>query len=413
MPLLPRRLRTGGARAPGLAALYLVAATSPRVAAFLLLPVYAFKLSPSELAAYGIAIAMAQLIGIICDFGVLEGMGIMYFELPEEERHSFLKTTMVLSRLTALVLMIPIGLLLAAFWEPLFGDGLPLNPGLFLILAFTFLQRGNTLAGGVYRVRNLHGHFATTKIVPAMVQTVAGLLFVFVLDWGAVGAIAAAPTGFLVSIIVAGIASRRAFEPSPFVRITREQATKIIARGVPTLPEQLSSWGQLLSLRPLLALFATVQETASFVFSNAPAQIVAPFNEAYAQYVTPKYYQSCADDDTATVRSLRDMTSLSIGFGAIATMGAIVIFDPIFEHFAPAPYRQGAGLAAIGLAGILLRGPMGLLVHNVRIEDRRVALVAAVVVATGVAMPSSSCWHRPTGPSAQPGRSTCTPRPVA
>ena len=228
------------------------------------------------------------------------------------------------------------------------------------------------------------GHFATTKIVPAMVQTVAGLLFVFVLDWGAVGAIAAAPTGFLVSIVVAGVASRRAFEPSPFVRITRQQATRIIARGVPTLPEQLSSWGQLLSMRPLLALFATVQETASFVFSNAPAQIVAPFNEAYAQYVTPKYYQSCADDDTDTVRSLRDMTSLSIGFGAIATMGAIVVFDPIFEHFAPLPYRQGAGLAAIGLAGILLRGPMGLLVHNVRIEDRRLALVAAVVVATGV-----------------------------
>ena len=100
---------------PDLAALYLVAATSPRVAAFLLLPVYAFKLSPSELAAYGIAIAMAQLIGIICDFGGARGHGHHVLELPEEERHSFLKTTMVLSRLMSLVLMIPIGIVLAAF----------------------------------------------------------------------------------------------------------------------------------------------------------------------------------------------------------------------------------------------------------------------------------------------------------
>ena len=242
------------------------------------------------------------------------------------------------------------------------------SAGLWLILAFAFLQRGNTVAGSIYRFRRHHRRFALTRILPAAVQVVSGLVFVFVLDLGAAGALAAAPLGFLASIIVVGL--RRAEEPAPFRMLTRAQARHIIVRGAPILPEQLARWAQMLSLRPLLALLSTVQATAAFTFATAFAQLVSPFAEAYDQYISPRYYESSAEDDATTIARLREITSMFLGAGAIGTILAIVAFDPLFMAFAPAAYEATAGLAAIGLAGMMLRAPMSLMVHDLRVEDQ-------------------------------------------
>ncbi|GAB3991761.1 lipopolysaccharide biosynthesis protein [Nocardioides marmoraquaticus] len=378
MRRIRQRVTSGRARTPALAALYLVGAAAPRFAAFLLLPVYAFELSPAELAAYGIAVSLAQLLGILSDAGVLDGLGITYFEQRDEDKAGFLKTVVVLSRLVSLVVMVPLALVLAVFWESLFGSGLSLWPGLVLVLAFAFLQRGNTLAGGVHRVRDHHTRFAATKLVPAAVQVVAGVVYVFVLHLGAAGAVAAAPTGFLVSIVVASLGRGR--PRVPFARLPRETARRIMALGLPVVPESLARWAQLLSLRPLLQLTSAVQETARYTFSSAFAQVVSPVTEAFEQYVTPKYYRFCVTGDDAGVAGLRRLTSL---FGGIAACGAIVgiaLMDPVFRALAPPAYADTAGIAAIGLAGILLRSPMSLMVHNLRTTDRRAALLATVVV---------------------------------
>lgn len=363
-----------------LAGLYLIAATAPRVAAFLLLPVYAFVLPPEELAAYGVAVAIVQLIGILTDAGILQGLTNTYWRQPVAERPSYLKSTILLSRIVSLVLMIPVGIALAAVWDPLFGSGLPRSEGLWILLASAFLQRGNNIAGAVHRVRNEHRRFALTKILPAGVQVASGLSFVFVLHWGALGAVTAAPLGFLVSILVSSL--RGSGERAQLVRLTRAQVRDLIVRGLPLIPDQLSRWAQLLSLRPLLSLLTTARETAAFTFSNAPAQIVAPFSEAYEAYVAPRYYEGAADGDTAVLSRLRDVTSMFLALGAIGAIGAIVLFDPIFVAFAPADYKDTAGLAAICLAGMTTRGAMALLTHNLRVENHATALVGSVVVAS-------------------------------
>ena len=362
-----------------LAALYIVAATAPRVAAFLLLPVYAFVLPPDELAAYGVAVAMVQLIGILTDAGILQGLTNTYWLQPLDYRPRYLKSTILLSRVVSLVLLVPVGIVLALFWDPLFGSGLPERGGLLILLAASYLQRGNNIAGAVHRARNEHRRFALTKLLPAGVQVVSGLLFVFVLEWGALGAVAAAPLGFLVSIIVVSL---RRSEHVPLVRLSGAQLRTLVTRGLPMMPDQLSRWAQMLSLRPLMSLLTTARETAAFTFSNAPAQIVAPFNEAYEAYVAPRYYESAADGDTAVVRRLRDVTSMYLALGAMGAIAAIVLFDPIFVGFAPADYKDTAGLAAIALAGMTTRGAMALLMHNLRVENHGTALVGSVLLAS-------------------------------
>ncbi len=371
------------ARVSLIAGLYLIAATAPRVAAFLLLPVYAFVLSPDELAAYGVAIAMVQLIGIVSEAGILGGVALTYWEQPEADRPAYLKSVLLLSRVVALAALLPIGIVLAMFWDPLFGSGLREDLGLPLLLAFAFLLRGNNLAGAVYRFRKQHRSFAMTRILPALIQVAAGLLFVFVLHWGSLGALTAAPLGFLISIVVVGL-RRSTGEHVPFVRLSFSHLIRLVTKGAPLMPEQLARWAQMLSLRPLMAVFTNARETAQFTFANAPAQIVSPFSEAYEQYIAPRYYESAMSKDTAVVGRLRDVTSMFLAVGAIGSIVAIVLFDPVFLTLAPAEYKTTAGLAAIGLAGMMLRGPMALLVHNLRVEDRRVALVGAVAIGTGL-----------------------------
>ena len=365
------------------AGLYLIASTAPRVASFLLLPVYAYELSSQELAAYGVAVSVVQLIGIISDAGILPGLGNTYWHQSDAYRPIYLKSTVLLSRIVALIVLIPVGFLLHLFWDPLFGSGLAQGAGLWLLLTFSFLQRGNNLAGAVYRVRKEHHRFTLTKVVPAAVQIVAGLLFVFVLHWGSMGAVSAAPLGFLVSILVVGVRGRIG-EKVPFERLSVHQVHELVTRGLPLIPQMLAQWAQLLSLRPLMSLFTNARETAAFTFSTAPAQIVSPFAEAYDQYVAPRYYESAAQDDLPVIRRLRDVTSMYLAVSAIGTMVAIVLFDPVFLLLAPSQYKTTAGLAAIGLSGMMLRGAFGLVVHNLRIEDRRNALIGTVVIGTSV-----------------------------
>lgn len=366
-----------------IAGLYLVAATAPRIAAFLLLPVYAYVLSPSELAAYGVAVSLASLIGILGDAGVFAGIGMTYWQQPEESRASYLKSTVLLSRVLSLIIMVPIGIILWTFWNHLLGSGIGRDQGLWLILAFAFLQRGNNLAGAIYRNRRRHKHFAITRILPAILQVLSGALFVFVLHWGAAGALAAQPFGYLASIVVVALRDSDE-EPAAFKMPTMAQARHIISRGAPVVPEQLARWAQMLSLRPLMSVFTSARETANFTFSSSPAQLVAPFSEAYESYVAPRYYESSVQDDLKTIARLREVTSVQMAVGAIGTIVAIVAFDPMFMALAPAHYKHTADLAAIGLAGMVLRGPMGLMVHNMRIEDRRLGLVGSVVLGTFV-----------------------------
>ena len=365
------------------AGLYLLAAAAPRIAAFLLLPIYAFELSPDELAAYGVAISLVQIIGIVADAGMVSGMANSYFRQPVETRPSYLKSAVLVSRLVALLLLLPIGILLAVFWDALLGDGLSRAKGIWLVLAFAYLQRGNTLAGLVYRVRRQHGQFATTRIVPAIVQIAAGTILVFALHLGALGAVAAAPMGFLISILVVGL-RRRNGGTIKFMRLRRPEIVLLFSRGLPLLPEQLARWGQLMSLRPLLSLFSDVQQTAAFTFSNAPAQIVSPFAEAYVSYMMPKYYESAVSEDIATVRRLRELTSMFLAVGAAGAILSIVSFEPLFRLLAPAPYRGAFGLAAVALAGIVLRAPMALLGQNLRMENRRLAPAMTVVIGVAV-----------------------------
>lgn len=366
------------------AGLYIIAATAPRIAGFLLLPVYAYVLPSDELAAFGIAVALAGLIGILSDAGLMTGLMTTIWHVPIEARPSYLKSTILLSRLLSIAILVPLGLLLSIFWDPLFGTGLDESLGLWLILAFAFLQRGNTVAGSVYRYRRQHRLFAVTRMLPAAVQVVSGLLLVFVLDLGAMGAVAAAPLGFLISIIVVSL--RRAENPAPFRMLTPAQVRQIVRVGAPVLPDQVARWAQMLSLRPLLSLFSTVQATAAFTFSAAIGQLVSPLAEAYEAYMVPRYYQSSAEDNATIITRLRDITSMFLAVGAVGTIVAIVAFDPLFMALAPPAYRATAGLAAIAIAGMMLRSPMSLMAHNLRAEGRQFALTGMVVIGSLVSL---------------------------
>ena len=59
----------------------------------------------------------------------------------------------------------------------------------------------------------------------------------------------------------------RAVRPAELLHVVR-----LVTKGAPLMPEQLARWAQMLSLRPLMSVFTSARETAQFTFSNAPAQ---------------------------------------------------------------------------------------------------------------------------------------------
>jgi len=374
-------------RASSAAALYVFVAAASRAAPFFLLPIYSYVLTPAEIAAYGIAAGLAQLLSILSDGGLGTGIMRTFYDLhPDEDKAAYFLALAMISRALALVVLVISVLPVWLIWGLLFDPSIPIWSTLPLILGASFLRRSNNLMGTFYRLQENHLGYTINQLLPPLLQIVIGLSLVLVFHQGFLGAMATLPAGFGIAAIVNLIRVRRA-------RATRRKVSlaelkEVFALGSATLPDELAIWGQQLAVRLALALFSTTLQAAIFVFANAPAQLFGPVIDGVQMFVTPVYFRAMKTNEARYLRQLRSALAVYLGTGAIASLGAIGLFDPLLHAFAPIPYRNSGNVAALMVAGMMLRGQAMMITNQLRYAKRNLAgstnSIIALVVGYGV-----------------------------
>ncbi|HEX5039099.1 MAG TPA: oligosaccharide flippase family protein [Candidatus Limnocylindria bacterium] len=365
---------------------YTVGNFLPRIGAFLLLPIYTAAMAPAEFGTFSLMLSIAGVLGIVYRFGLDGALMRLHFDVEERDRPSLYLTLSVVTAAIGLVLSVLLGLIAVPTFSRLFA-GTPFWPFAPLTLILTFLLSFQYVPSSWFRARELPGRFLLLTVVSFAGGLVGTVLFVLVLDGGAVGAllgqIGAAGTAAAATIVVLVSLGAAAFR-ADFLR-------RALTFGLPLLPHSLSAWVLNVSDRWLIGLLvvggAAAAQTAIGVYSfgyllgQVVGLVAFSFNAAWV----PFFYQRGAGPQGP--RLLREMTTLSIAGLAVLAAGIGLLAPELATALAGDQWgdaiEDAARITPIVAVASVAYGLYFMVVSPVFME-RRTAVLPALTIAAGL-----------------------------
>ena len=180
----------------GQSAIYGLGGIVSRLIAVFLLPVYTRYLTPDDLGAVGVVVALTAVLVTILRGGISSAFFRFTFDSPDPaHRRTVLRTSFWYTMAAATAGLVA-GLLLA---EPI-GRLLGIDDPTLVRAAFVALwaQMNYEQLTAVFRVEQRAWAFLAASVVNIAITVGATVLFVIVLEWGAVGVVAGNFTGTLL-----------------------------------------------------------------------------------------------------------------------------------------------------------------------------------------------------------------------
>ena len=298
---------------------YTVGNFLPRIGAFLLLPIYTAAMGPEEFGTFSLMLSLSVVLGLVYRLGLDGSLMRLHFDLKGRDRADLYLTLTITTAVVGAVLSLLLAVIAAPFFGTLFA-GTPFWPFGPITLALTFLLAFQYVPSSWLRASELPGRFLVLTLASFAAGMMGTLLFVLVLDGGAVGALLGQIAAAIIVVLAAGLVLLRVRAK----RFRPDLLRRSLAFGLPLLPHSLSAWVLNLSDRWLIGLLvaggAAAAQTAIGVYSfgyllGQVVGIVAfSFNAAWA----PFFYQRGVRPEGP--RLLREMTTLSIA--GLATLAA-------------------------------------------------------------------------------------------
>jgi O-antigen/teichoic acid export membrane protein len=325
----PRSPLPGGNRAVRGAAVYGSASLLQRAVSFLLLPLYARVLTPTEYGELGIIVTIAAAAGAILGFGLETAVFRSLITLADEpgERGRYLNAvggfSLVVPPVLALIISGPIGLAAqAAFQVPatsvaigIVGAGLSASAA---IVPFAVLRAEERL-----------GDYLRVTTVQAVVGITLPLLFVVVFGWGVPGWLLA--SAITTAIVVTWGSALVGHGWSRHVRWT--YVWSALAFGLPIIPHALSHWGLAISDRAILGFYVSSADVGVYFMAYQLTIPITVLSIALSQSVQPLFALAATKVEIRSeLRRILTYQALGVGFVVMATVvlgpAAIVLALP-------------------------------------------------------------------------------------
>jgi len=237
--------------------LYAVATFIPRIGLFVLLPVYARAMSPSEVGAFSLMMSLVGILAIIYKLGLDATLVRFHFE---HERDLGRLYGTVLAVVVASILLLSGAAALALV--PLFASlvaGIPFVPIGAVAMG---VGAGNALQfipSAWYRATEQPGRFLGFTAAIFVVSAAVTLYLVMAIGAGVVGALLGQLAGAGIVVVMAMLVVLRLPRP----RLDREVAARALRFGLPLLPHAAAAWALNVSDRWLLAWLLPVTPEAA------------------------------------------------------------------------------------------------------------------------------------------------------
>jgi O-antigen/teichoic acid export membrane protein len=218
----------------GQSAVYGLGGIVSRLIAVFLLPIYTRYLTPADLGAVGVVVALTAVLVTILRGGISSAFFRFYFDSEEaRQRVTVLRTSFWFTMTTA-----TLGLVLGLVFAPQLSDLLGLDDATLVRAAFVGLwaQMNYEQLTALFRVEQRPWAFLGASLANIALTVGATLLFVVSLDWGATGVVAGNFTGTLL-VYLALVGYRR---EQLGLELDRPLLRRMQRFGLPLVPSALA-----------------------------------------------------------------------------------------------------------------------------------------------------------------------------
>lgn len=366
--------------------LYTLGNLLPRVAAFVLLPLYTATMLPSEFGIFSLMLSLSGVLAIVYRLGLDGALLRLHFDVSSRNRPALYVSLAGVSVAAVIGLSLVVGLAAAPFFDRIF-PGVAFVPYGLLALGITATTTFQYVPSALYRATERPGRFVAFSAGAFALGVSASILFLLVLHLGAVGALLGQlVTGVgivAVTLLIVLSLRRRRFDPS--------LARAGLAFGLPLVPHGLAGWILNLSDRWLIGLFIglpVLQAQAAvgiYSFGYLIAQVVSLVAISFNAAWIPFFYAH--GDEERGPAILREMTTLAMGGLSILAVGIALLAPEITQLLATAPWGEAAQAAVdviviVALAS-LVYGLYFMLVSTVFLRRRTRVLPLLTLLAGG------------------------------
>jgi O-antigen/teichoic acid export membrane protein len=325
--------------------LYTLGNFLPRVGAFLLLPLYTAAMAPAEFGIFSLMVSLAGLLAILYRLGLEGALLRIHFDISPARRPSLYITLAAVTLGTVMVLSAVLGLLSAPVFDRLF-PGVSFVPYGLLALGITATTAFQYVPASLFRATERPDRFVAFALGVFVVLVCSALLFLLVLDLGAVGGLLAQLASGLVVVAVTTVVVVRMRRG----RLDRELASRSLRFGLPLVPHGLAAWVLNLSDRWLIGLFIGLPAAAAqaavgvyafgYVLGQAVGLVATSFNAAWV----PFWYSR--GDEPRGPAILREMSTLTLGALSLLAVGVAVLAPELTDLLAVSRWGEEARAAA-------------------------------------------------------------------
>lgn len=353
----------------GGAAVYVLGSLLQKTAAFLLIPLYTYYLSPGDFGITGIVQSANQILTIVLALGINSAIQRYYYEYYEDETQlkQYISSTFLFLTVAASVLSL--GLLFGGkpIWEMLFRQ-VPFVPYAQLMIWTVWGSILTQYALNLYRARQEPMRFIITQLVNFMLTTTMTIYFVAFRHLGAKGQL----MGLLVGAVITALVSSTLLLKEYFtLRVDWKFIRMSIVYGMPLIPHLIAQWVKTSLDRVILEKYATLDEvgiyTLGYKLGFAMQVLVSSTNQAYVPY----FFEMMKNYPHPKDRFKKIVAFYITIFGSICLVG-VLFGREVLQLLAPPDYHPAAGIVPLILFGFLVNGYYFLAVNPIFYFERTV-----------------------------------------
>lgn len=355
------------------AAVYAIGAALPRVAGFLLLPVYARALSPREYGTISLLLAASTAVAILLSLGLDLAIFRRYFELSSNPtlQRDFVQSVW---RVLAVVPLSAATLGGAVWWVLDPAESVGGFEVLLALLAAAVGVAATTVPLAVLRAeQRLQAYIVVTGTATLATATVTVFLVV-ILDGGVGGWL----LGTILANAVTFIAAATAM---PWVRsapFRRELVVGAVALGIPLIPHFLSHWALQLADRVILAGLVSLSSVGVYSLASNLALPVLILVQSLNQGLMPTYARAATE--TGHTKELSSIVATQVTLVTAITLSCALVAEPLATVVAPAAYAGAGDLVPWIVLGYGFLGLYYIPMNGVSLGARRLRFVSLTTV---------------------------------
>lgn len=297
--------------------IYTIGNILPKLASFLLLPLYTRFLTPSD---YGIVSSMTLLQGILIIFTSLaleRSIYRLYNDYNDLDRKQFLGTITIgifsISFLTTILYIFVFDNVLNNIFK-----SIPFNPLYIYTILTVFFTTFSLVPKIYYMVEEKPNKFISISLSYFFIDTFLRILFITIFKWGASGQLLAMMTTSILYIPL----FLRIMVKNFYFKFNKEMFINACKFSIPMIPSVICAWIINLSDRIFIERFFNMTDVGIYSFGYKIGEVVLIITSSFMSAYNPIYYKEAAKN---TGDSKKQLSKYNTIYMVLVSIGAFLI----------------------------------------------------------------------------------------